>query len=184
MIIKYKGLVPKIHPSVFLAGNTVISGDVKIGENSGIWFGTVIRGDVSTVRIGKNTNIQDNSVVHVTRAHHKQNKTGDAGGPVVIGDNVTIGHSCIIHACIIEDEAFIGMGSVLMDLARVEKQGMLAAGSVLTPGKVVKSGQLWAGVPAKYFRDMTKEELDYIKISADNYAELAREYLEESEVVK
>ena len=175
-ILPYRDITPTIESSAFVAHSAIISGDVKIGKNSGIWYGCVLRGDVTKIVIGENTNIQDNCVLHGTRPHHAQNKTGAEGAPVLIGNGVTIGHGAIIHACIIEDNAFIGMGSLIMDLARVEEYGMLAAGAVLTPGKVIKSGQIWAGNPAKYFRDMTQVEKDYIKVSADNYAELAREY--------
>jgi carbonic anhydrase/acetyltransferase-like protein (isoleucine patch superfamily) len=175
-ILTYRGIAPTIDPSSFVASTAIISGDTIIGKNVGIWFGCVIRGDVAKIRIGDDTNIQDNTVIHVTRANHAQNKTGDSGGPTIIGKGVTIGHSAIIHACVIEDYAFIGMGSIIMDLAKVESFGMLAAGAVLTPGKVVKSGQIWAGNPAKYFRDLTQAEKDYIKISAENYIDLMREY--------
>lgn len=175
-ILTYRGITPKIDNSAFIAQNAIISGDVIIGKNVGIWYGCVIRGDVAKIRIGDDTNIQDNTVIHVTRANHAQNKTGDEGGPTIIGKGVTIGHSAIIHACIIEDYAFIGMGAIIMDLAKVEKYGMLAAGAVLTPGKVVKSGQIWAGNPAKYFRDLTEIEKNYIHTSADNYIELGQEY--------
>lgn len=174
--LSYRGITPVIDPSAFIAANAIISGDVKIGKNSGIWFGCVLRGDVTKITIGDNTNIQDNCVLHGTRPNHAQNKTGDEGAPVIVGSGVTIGHNAVIHACIIENNSFIGMGSIVMDLARVEEFGMLAAGAVLTPGKVVKSGQIWAGNPAKYFRDLNEIEKNYIKISADNYAELAREY--------
>jgi len=177
-ILPYRGMLPTIDSSAFVAHNAILSGDVRIGKNSGIWYGCVLRGDVTKIVIGNNTNIQDNCVLHGTRPNHAQNKTGSEGAPTVVGDNVTIGHGAIIHACTIKDNAFIGMGSVIMDLAVVEEYGMLAAGAVLTPKKVVKSGQIWAGNPAKYFRDMTDEEKKYIKISADNYAELAREYKE------
>ncbi len=175
-IIPYRGILPTVDSSAFVAHSAVLSGDVRIGKNSGIWYGCVLRGDVTKIVVGDNTNIQDNCVLHGTRPNHAQNKTGSDGAPTIIGDNVTIGHGAIIHACIIEDNSFIGMGSIIMDLARVEKYGMLAAGAVLTPGKVVKSGQIWAGNPAKYFRDMTEAEKNYIKTSADNYADLAREY--------
>lgn len=175
-ILPYRNVMPTIDSSAFVAPNAILAGDVKIGKNSGIWYGCVLRGDVTKIVVGDNTNIQDNCVLHGTRPNHAQNKTGSEGAPVLIGSHVTIGHGAIIHACIIEDYAFIGMGSIIMDLARVEKFGMLAAGAVLTPGKVVKSGQIWAGNPAKYFRDMTETEKNYIKISADNYAELAAEY--------
>ncbi len=175
-ILPYRGIMPSIDTSAFIAHNAIISGDVKIGKDSGIWYGCVLRGDVTKITIGKNTNIQDNCVLHGTRPNHAQNKTGLEGAPVIVGDGVTIGHNAIIHACIIEDNSFIGMGSIIMDLARVEEYGMLAAGAVLTPGKIIKTGQIWAGNPAKYFRDMTEVEKNYIKTSADNYAQLAREY--------
>jgi len=175
-ILPYRGILPSIDKSAFIAPNAIISGDTVIGENSSIWYGCTIRGDVACIRIGNNTNIQDNSVIHVTRANHVANKTGDAGGPTIIGNNVTVGHGAIIHACVIEDNSFIGMGSIVMDLSCVEEFGMLAAGAVLTPQKVVKRGQLWVGNPAKYFRDLTEKEIEYIKISANNYAELAAEY--------
>ncbi len=175
-IIKHNNILPDINLESFIACNAIISGDVTIGKNSGIWYGTVIRGDVAKIRIGNYTNIQDNSVVHVTRANHVQNKTGDEGGPTIIGDYVTIGHSAIIHACNISDYSFIGMGAIIMDLAIIEKYSMVAAGAVVTPGKIVKSGQIWAGNPAKYLRDLTEKERDYIKISAKNYWDLAKEY--------
>ncbi|MSP33514.1 MAG: gamma carbonic anhydrase family protein [Rickettsiales bacterium] len=175
-ILPYRGILPTIDSSAFIAPNAIITGDTKIGKNSSIWFGCVVRGDVECIRIGDNTNIQDNTIIHVTRANHAANKTGDKGAPAIIGNNVTVGHAAIIHACIIDDNAFIGMGAIVMDMAHVEEYGMLAAGAVLTPGKVIKTGQLWVGSPAKYFRNLTEIEKNYIKISADNYAELAAEY--------
>jgi carbonic anhydrase/acetyltransferase-like protein (isoleucine patch superfamily) len=175
-IITYRGIKPNIDPSSFVALNAIISGDVVIGKNVGIWYGCVIRGDVEKIRIGDDTNIQDNTVIHVTRANHVQNKTGDKGAPTIIGKGVTVGHSAVIHACTIEDYAFVGMGCVVMDLSRVETFGMLAAGAILTPKKVVKSGQIWAGNPARYLRDLTPEEKNYIKTSAQNYVELMQEY--------
>lgn len=175
-IIAYRGILPKIDNTVFIAPNAVISGAVSIAKKSSIWYNCVLRGDVTKIEIGENTNIQDGSILHGTRPNHAQNKTGENGAPVIVGSSVTIGHNAIIHACIIEDFAFIGMGSIVMDLARVEKFGMLAAGAVLTPGKIVKSNQIWAGNPAKYFRDLTSVERDYIKTSADNYFELSQEY--------
>lgn len=175
-ILTYRGITPTIDKSAFIASTALVSGDVVIGKDVGIWYGVIIRGDVEKIRIGDGTNIQDNSVVHVTRPHHAHNKTGEEGGPTIIGKGVTIGHKAIIHACIIEDHAFIGMGSIVMDLAKVESFGMLAAGAVLTPGKIVKTGQIWAGNPARYMRDLTKNEMDYIKVSESNYIDLAREY--------
>jgi carbonic anhydrase/acetyltransferase-like protein (isoleucine patch superfamily) len=175
-IITYKKNKPLIDSTAFIAHTAIISGDTIIGRNSGIWYGCVLRGDVAKIRIGENTNIQDNCVLHGTRANHAQNKTGNEAAHVIVGNGVTIGHNAIIHACTIEDNCFIGMGSILMDLSRVEEFAMLAAGAVLTPGKVVKKGQIWAGNPAKYFRDLTDVEKEYITISANNYFELAMEY--------
>lgn len=175
-ILQYKGITPKIDQSSFIAANAIISGDVTIAPNCGIWFGSVIRGDVAKIKIGKFTNIQDNCTIHGTRANHVQNKTGNDGGPTTIGEYVTVGHNTIIHACTIKDYAFVGMGCVVMDQAVIEKHGMLAAGAILTPGKIIKSQQLWAGNPAKYLRDLTKKEIDYFKTSALNYHKLANEY--------
>lgn len=175
-ILPYRGVMPQIDDSVFVAHNAIITGDVRIHKNSSIWYGCVLRGDVTSITIGENTNIQDNCIVHGTRANHAQNKTGDQGAHVVIGSGVTIGHSAIIHACKIADNAFIGMGSIVMDLSYIEEYGMLAAGAVLTPKKIIKSGEIWAGNPAKFFRKLTQIEMDYIKISSQNYLELANEY--------
>lgn len=176
MYLKYDNILPKVDPSSFVANTAVISGDVKIAKNCGIWFGCVIRGDVSPIIIGNNTNIQDNTIIHGTRANHLQNKTGDQPAAVNIGKNVTVGHGAIIHACNIADNAFIGMGSIIMDLAVVEENAMIAAGAVVTPKKIIKSGEIWAGNPAKFFRKMTDEEIKYIQVSADNYRQLADEY--------
>ena len=167
---------PSINSDSFIAENSVISGDVNIGEKSSIWYGCVLRADVEKIRIGQNTNIQDCTVIHVTRANHAMNKTGCNGGSTIIGNNVTIGHGCIIHACKIQDDSFIGMGSILMDLSVMEKHSMLAAGSLLSPRKIVKSGELWAGRPAKFMRKLSKDELNYIQTSADNYWLLASAY--------
>lgn len=176
IIIEYKGVKPKIHPSAFIAETAVISGDVTIEEGASIWYGCVLRGDVAKIIIGKNSNIQDNTVIHGTRPFHVQNKTGAEGGSTIIGENVTVGHSAIIHAGRIHSNSFIGMGTIVMDLSIVEEFGMLAAGSLLSPKKIIKSGELWAGTPAKFMRKMTEEEVKYISTSATNYNLLALEY--------
>lgn len=165
--LEYKGIKPKIASTAFIASNAVIIGDVVIGEHTNVWFGCIVRGDVNTIRIGERTNIQDGTVIHVT--------TGT--GPTVIGSGITIGHMCLLHACTLEDDSFIGMGSIVMDGAIVRTGAMLGAGSLLAPGKIVPTGELWTGRPAKLYRKMTKEETDYIKISADRYTTLAKEYL-------
>jgi carbonic anhydrase/acetyltransferase-like protein (isoleucine patch superfamily) len=166
LLIKYKDIFPKIHESVYIAEGAYIIGDVSISEESNIWFSSVIRGDVAPVTIGKGTNVQDGVVVHTSRFN----------GPTSIGDYVTIGHRAIIHACTLKTHSFIGMGSGIMDNAIIEEFGFVAAGAVVSPGKVVGSKQLWAGVPAKYVRDLTEAEVDHIKKSAINYMKLAEEY--------
>lgn len=170
-ILPYKGIWPKIHEKAFIAAGACIIGDVTIGEGSGVWFNCVIRGDVMPVTIGKFTNIQDGSVIHVTR------KTA----PTIIGDRVTIGHKCLLHGCALEDEAFVGMGATIMDGAVLKQQSMLAAGSLLTPGKTIKTHEIHSGSPAKFFREMRQDEIDFLKISADNYHIHALEYLAEHE---
>jgi len=167
LILPYKGIYPKISNKAFIAPSSSIIGDVEIGEESGIWFNCVIRGDVEPIKIGKRTNIQDGSVIHVTRG----------GFPTNIGDNVTIGHMALIHAATIHDNAFIGMGAIVMDGVIVETNGWVAAGSLVTNNKIVRSGEIWAGSPAKFFRKLTQEELDYIPKSASNYVKHTQEYL-------
>lgn len=166
-ILPYKGIMPKIHESVFVAPNAFVAGDVEIGEDSSLWFGVQMRGDVHEIRIGKRTNIQDGTIIHVTR-----NVSG-----TYIGDGVTVGHAAILHACTIHDNAFIGMGAIVMDEAVVESGAMVAAGAVVTPRKRVPSGELWAGNPAKKLRDLSPSDLAFFPVSADNYVKLAREYL-------
>ncbi len=173
LILPYKGeyhpngITPTISPKAFIAPNAAIIGDVEIGDDSGVWFGCVIRGDVNKVRIGSRTNIQDGTMIHVTR------KTG----PTIIGSNVTIGHAVLLHACTLEDNSFVGMRATIMDGAVIESGGWVAAGALVTPGKRILKGQIWAGNPAKYFRDLTTEEQAFIAISAGHYATHAREYL-------
>jgi carbonic anhydrase/acetyltransferase-like protein (isoleucine patch superfamily) len=163
----YNGITPRIADDSFIAPSADIIGDVEIGSQCSIWYQTVIRGDVAFIRIGDRTNIQDGTVIHVTRNGH----------PTRIGSGVTVGHGAILHACIIEDDAFIGMGAIIMDDAVVESGAMVAAGALVAPGKIVKKGQIWAGNPAKYFRDMSEKETAFIPISAANYVKHAAEYL-------
>jgi carbonic anhydrase/acetyltransferase-like protein (isoleucine patch superfamily) len=165
-IYPYKGIYPNIHESAFIAPTASIIGDVEIGADSNIWYNCVLRGDVNDIKIGARTNIQDGTVIHVTT---------DFSGTYV-GDDVTVGHSAILHACRIENHGFVGMQALVMDGAVVESYAMLAAGALLSPGKRVPTGQLWAGRPAKYMRELKPEEIDYIKWSAPHYAELGREH--------
>lgn len=146
-----------------------MTGDIRIGSRTNIWFNVSARGDVNHIAIGENTNIQDNSVLHVTYKKF----------PLKIGNNVTVGHSAVLHGCTLEDGAFVGMGAIVMDGAIVKAGAMVAAGALVSPGKIVKEGELWAGRPAKKMRDMTQEEKDYIPWSAEHYCRLAREYMNE-----
>lgn len=173
IILPYKGIHPKIHESALIMPGAVIIGDVEIGEESNIWPGVVIRGDINTIRIGKRTNIQDGTVVHVTRPE----SAGVGRGMTVIGDDITIGHQAILHACTLENGCFVGMGASVIDGAIVKSGGMVAAGAMLTYRKIVPSGEIWAGNPAKFFRNMTDAEKKYIPESAQNYVNDAKEYI-------
>ena len=165
-IIPYKGIFPKISDDVFIAPSASVIGDVEIGEGSSIWYGCVLRGDVFDIKVGKRSNIQDGCIIHTT-----SNFSG-----TVVGDDVTVGHAAILHACRIEDFGFVGMQACVMDGAVVESMAMLAAGALLTPGKVVPCGELWSGRPAKYMRDITEEEREYIIWSAKHYRKLRQEH--------
>ena len=180
LIRPYRGIMPKIHPEAFVAETAVIVGDVEIGAGSSIWYGCVVRGDVNKIRIGRNTNIQDGTVIHVNhdRSGDDYRETG-GGMPTFIGDDITVGHMALLHACHLESGSFIGMRAVVMDQAVVKKNAMVAAGALVSPGKVVESGQLWAGTPAKYRRDLSQEELDFFPYSARNYAALGQSYLKD-----
>ena len=166
MILPYKGVLPTIHATAFIAPSAVVIGDTEIGEDSGIWFGCVVRGDVNVIRIGKRTNIQDGTIIHVA----------SRGQGTFIGDDITIGHMAVLHACTLEDRCFIGMKACVMDGAYVESDAMVAAGALVTPGKRVRRGQLWAGNPARYLRDLTPEEIAFFPESARHYVGLGSTY--------
>ncbi len=158
-LFPYLEFFPKIHKSVFLAPGVKIIGNVEIGENSSVWYNTVIRGDVHYIKIGANTNVQDCSMLHVTNGKF----------PLNIGNNVTIGHSVNLHGCTLLNSCFIGIGSIILDGAVIEENAMVAAGAVVTPGCIVPSGKLAAGVPAKIIRDLSSEEIADIENSAFRY---------------
>lgn len=163
-LFPFKDTFPKLHESVFLASGSKIVGDVIIEENSSVWYNTVIRGDVNFVRIGKMTNVQDCSMLHVTNEKF----------PLVIGNKVTIGHSVTLHGCTINDLCLIGMNSTVLDGAVIENNSVVAAGAVVKPGFVVPSGKLAAGVPAKVIRDLSDEEFLDLEQSAQRYVEYTK----------
>ena len=160
LIKSINNITPKILEGVFLADNAVVVGDVIIGKESSVWFNTVIRGDVNSIIIGNSVNIQDGVVVHCT---YQKTKT-------IIGDNVSIGHNAIIHGCEIRNNVLIGMAAIIMDNVIIEENSIIAAGAVLTKGTYVKSGSLFAGVPAKFKRSLFEEEIENSIIkTAENY---------------
>ena len=156
-----------------------IIGDVKVGENSSIWYNSIIRGDVNFIIIGKNCNIQDGTIIHVSS--YGFSARGKKGSPTIIGDNVTIGHNATIHACEIGDYCLIGMGSVVLDQSILEEKSFIAAGSaVVTPGSRVKSKQLWAGNPAKFVRNISDIEEKLLINTPQVYNNLSQEFLKNS----
>lgn len=166
LILPYKDQTPRLADDVFVAPGTSIIGDVEIGAGTGVWFNCVIRGDDQPIRIGENVNIQDATVIHVHTLYQG----------TYIGDNVTIGHNVHLHACNLHDWSFVAIGSIVLDKATVEKEGMLAAGSMLTPGKTVKSGEMWGGRPARFMRKLTDKDLEGFRWTVETYAERAQEY--------
>ena len=167
LIVPFNGFVPKIARSAFIAPNATLVGDVEIGENASIWFGVILRGDGPGIRIGENSNLQDGTVVHIATR----------GLMTVVGRNVTVGHMALLHACEVHDDAFIGMHSTVLDGAVVESEAMVAAGAVVTPGKIVRRGELWAGNPAKKLRDLTEKDVEGFRRFTEGYVKLSRSYL-------
>lgn len=169
-IIPFAGKAPQIDPSAFVASGAVLIGDIQLGPDASIWYNCVLRGDVNRIRIGARTNIQDGSVLHCDSPR----PDNPDGHPTLIGDDVLIGHMAMVHGCVLEDRAFVGLGSIVMDGCRIESDAMLAAGAMLTPGKTIPTGQLWAGRPAKYVRDLSEADLAGMRAGVDHYVSLAR----------
>lgn len=162
----YKNITPRIDDSAFIAENAVIIGAVEIGAEASIWYNCALRGDVNDIKIGARTNIQDGTIIHVSSTTQG----------TYIGDDVTVGHMALLHACTIGDRAFIGMKACVMDDAIVEEEAMVAAGALVTSGKRVPRHQLWAGSPARFMRNLTPEEINFLKFSAERYVALSRSY--------
>ncbi|MEM9101318.1 MAG: gamma carbonic anhydrase family protein [Pseudomonadota bacterium] len=164
---------PQIATSAMVDETALVVGNVSIDEDSSIWPMAVIRGDVHEITIGARTSIQDGAILHVTHASHYN----PDGHPLIIGNDVTVGHKAMLHGCKIEDEVLIGMGSVVMDNAIIQPQVVLGAGSVVPPGRTLESGFLWVGSPARKIRKLDQDELDYFKYSAQNYVDLKNRHM-------
>lgn len=166
MIRPYLDKTPRIGKGAWVEESAQVVGDVVVGEDTGIWFNSVVRGDVNYIRIGKRTNIQDGSILHVTRETH----------PLIVGDNVTVGHGVILHGCTIHSNCLIGMGSIVMDGAEVGPNSIVAAGALVPERKKIPPGWLAVGSPARLHRELTPQELDWIQKSADNYVRGKEDY--------
>jgi carbonic anhydrase/acetyltransferase-like protein (isoleucine patch superfamily) len=159
----FEGKWPRIGKDVWIAPTAAVIGDVEIGPDSGIWFHCVLRGDTNFIRIGARTNVQDGTIIHVNSTDF----------PTIIGDDVTIGHAAIVHACTLRNRAFVGMGATVLDGAVIEEGGMLAAGALLTPNKRIGPNELWQGSPARLARVMSAAEREKFDRTAPHYVELA-----------
>lgn len=174
MIYTFEKHTPKIAPDVFVAASADIIGEVNIGEDSSVWFGCVLRGDINSITIGKRSNIQDLSMIHVT--HYTKADRSD-GNAITIGDDVTIGHKVMLHGCTIGDACLIGMGATIIDGAVIGAQSIVGAGSLVTKGKHFPPRSLIMGSPAKLIRELTQDEVDFLYTSAKNYVAFKNRYL-------
>jgi carbonic anhydrase/acetyltransferase-like protein (isoleucine patch superfamily) len=160
VILSVNGVMPEFGADCYIAPNATVVGDVKMGDNCSVWFNTVIRGDVNSIRIGNKVNIQDGAVIHCT---YKRSKT-------TIGNNVSIGHNAIVHGCTVDDNVLIGMGSIVMDNAHIKSNSIIAAGAVVLEGTIVETGSIYAGVPAKKVKDISEKKIKgEINRIADSY---------------
>ncbi len=170
----YRGVLPTLGARTYIDPAATVIGDVVLGDDVSIWPMTVVRGDVNFIRIGARSNVQDGTVIHVS---HDGPHAKLGGFATVIGEDVTIGHKAIIHACRIEDAALIGMGAVILDGAVVKKHGFVGAGALVAPGKVVGEGELWLGNPARLARRLSDAEIEALYYSAQHYVRLKDDYL-------
>lgn len=165
----YGGKSPRLHETVMLVGDVTVVGDVEVGERSSLWFGSVVRGDVNSIRIGRRTNVQDCCIIHVASGTH----------PTVVGDDVTLGHRVTLHGCTVGDRSLVGIGAVVMDGAVVGQEAMVAAGALVPPGMVVPPGMLALGAPARVKRPLTPAEVASMRARAERYAGYAEQYRRE-----
>ncbi|KKD62300.1 anhydrase [Grimontia sp. AD028] len=173
----YKGILPTVGERVYLDPSSVLVGDITLGDDASIWPLVAARGDVNHIRIGQRSNIQDGSVLHVT---HK-NKENPEGYPLIIGDDVTVGHKVMLHGCTIGNKVLVGMGAIVLDGAVIEDEVMVGAGSLVPPGKRLESGFLYVGSPVKQARPLKEAERAFLQKSSDNYVVTKNEYIAELE---
>ena len=173
MIRPFQSVHPQVDPSAFIAETAVIIGDVTIGPQSSVWYNVVVRGDVNSIRIGARTNIQDLSMLHVT--HRKS--ADDPGAPLVIGDDVTVGHSVTLHGCTVGNGSFIGMQAIVMDKVEIGEEALVGARALVTEGTIIPPRTLWIGAPAKFKRDLTPAEIARLRQSSQNYVAYALQYI-------
>jgi gamma-carbonic anhydrase len=166
MIRPFKTIEPKIHPTAFVTDDSIIVGDVEIGEDSSVWFGSVLRGDVNFIRVGARTNIQDQTIIHVS----------SKGLATIVDDEVTIGHRVTLHACHVESRCLIGIGAIIMDGARIGRESLVGAGTLITPGTQIPPRSLVIGSPGRVKRELTDDELAFLDQSWRNYVELKKHY--------
>ena len=167
MVKIFNNIEPKIHPTAYIADDAIIIGDVEIGEDASVWFGSIIRGDVNFIRIGARTNIQDMTMIHVSSKTHS----------TILEEEITVGHNVTLHGCHVERGCLIGIGAILLDGVRVGANSLVAAGSLLTPGTQIPPNSMVMGSPAKVKRQLTEDELAYLQKSWRNYVELKKHYL-------
>jgi carbonic anhydrase/acetyltransferase-like protein (isoleucine patch superfamily) len=163
----YRGQLPRVHPTAYIDDSAQVIGDVEIGEESSVWMAVVIRGDVHRIRIGRRTNVQDGTVVHVMKDTH----------PTTLGDNVTIGHGAIVHGCTVEDQCLIGMGAILLNGSHIGTQSVVAAGTLVTEGATIPPRSLVMGSPGKVKRLLTHAEIAEIQMYADRYVQYRLDYM-------
>lgn len=169
----YNDKFPIIGSDVYIDESAVLIGDITLANDASIWPLVAARGDVNTISIGERTNIQDGTVLHVSR----KSPANPAGYPLIIGTDVTVGHKCMLHGCMLGDRILVGMGAIIMDGAVIENDVFIGAGSLVPPNKILKSGYLYVGNPAKQLRLLKDSEMDFLKQSAINYVELKNDYL-------
>lgn len=166
MLKPFNNITPNVHETAYISDDAIIIGDVEIGENASVWFGSILRGDVNFIRIGAGTNIQDGTVIHVSSKSHSS----------ILENDITVGHRATLHGCYVESNCLIGIGSIILDGARIGKNSLIAAGSLVTPGTQIPSGSMVMGSPAKVKRPLTNDEIASIEQSARKYIELSAIY--------